>query len=260
MSLLDWNSIENSRHGIAVSNRVQSKTFHYRRMNINNKLLPKNIKPEITIIVAAFNEEKYIGRCLRSLLSQNFPRDLFQILVINDGSTDKTSYALELFKEDINIISNNENIGLPASLNKAILNIKSKYFVRVDADDYVSSNFLLFLYEFITLNDNMDAIACDYNLFDDNEKIVSRKNCIDDPIACGILFSTSHIIDIGLYDENFLIWEEKDLRIRFSKKYSIHRLELPLYRYRKHEDNITNNKEESNYYMDNLSLKHKLDK
>lgn len=212
---------------------------------------------KISVIVAACNEEKYIGRCIRSLIAQNFPKDKFEIIVINDGSTDRTHYALELFKEDITILTNEKNKGLPASLNRAISQINSKYFVRVDADDYVSNNFLLFLYSFIEEND-MDAVSCDYNLIDDEENIVSRKNSLEDPIACGILFHTSQIIEIGLYDEDFLLHEERDLRIRFSKKYTIHRLELPLYRYRKHENNITNDKLSMQSHMENLKIKHKL--
>ena len=214
--------------------------------------------PIITVIVAAWNEDKYIGRCIRSLIAQNFPRDNFEILVVNDGSTDRTHYALELFKEDISVLTNDGNIGLPASLNRAVSHIKSKYFVRVDADDYVSNNFLLFLFSFIEEN-RMDAVSCDYNLIDDQENIVSRKNCLEEPIACGILFQTSQIMDIGLYDEDFLLHEERDLRIRFSKKYKIHRLEMPLYRYRRHENNLTNNKVSMKSHMEKLKLKHDLD-
>ena len=103
-------------------------------------------KELVTVIVAIHNEEKHIGRCLRSLLSQNFLKELFQIVVVNDGSTDRTSYALELFSEDIIVINNQKNLGLPASLNKAIDYINTKYFVRVDGDDYVGNNFLLFKY------------------------------------------------------------------------------------------------------------------
>ena len=105
-------------------------------------------------------------------------------------------------------------------------------------------------------NLHIDAIACDYNIIDDNETLISRKNCMEDPIACGILFNTRQIVDIGLYDETFQIWEEKDLRIRFLEKHSIYRLELPLYRYRKHESNITNNKKKSDFFMNKLILKH----
>ena len=216
-----------------------------------------NNTPEITVIIPAYNEEFYIARCLRSLISQNFSKNLYQIIVINDGSTDNTLRILDSFKKDVHIVNNIKNNGLPTSLNKIIKKIKTKYFVRVDADDYVSVYFLQYLFNFMTKNNHIDAIACDYNLIDDNERLLSRKNCMKEPIACGILFKTKQIIDIGLYDESFQIWEEKDLRIRFLEKYSIYRLELPLYRYRKHESNITNNKKESDYFMNKLNLKHK---
>jgi len=216
--------------------------------------------PKITVIIPAHNEDAYIARCLRSLISQTFQKELYQIIVINDGSTDKTIEILETFKSDIEIINNTKKIGLPASLNKAILDTETKYFVRVDADDYVSVNFLKYLYDFMSKNLYIDAIACDYNIIDDNETLISRKNCMEDPIACGILFNTRQIVDIGLYDETFQIWEEKDLRIRFLEKHSIYRLELPLYRYRKHESNITNNKKESDFFMNKLILKHQKNK
>ena len=60
----------------------------------------------VSIIVPVYNQEKYIGRCLRSLLAQDFDKDRFEVIVINDGSNDKTAYALELFKNDIVIINN----------------------------------------------------------------------------------------------------------------------------------------------------------
>ena len=216
--------------------------------------------PVVTVIVAAYNEERFIGRCIRSLLSQSFPRVMFEIMVVNDGSDDRTDYALELFDEDLVIIKNSKNIGLPASLNRAIRRVKTPYFVRVDADDFVSSNFLLFLYNFIVQNHYMDAVSCDYNLINDQEDIIERKNCMSDPIACGIMFKTDQIIEIGLYDEDFLLHEERDLRIRFLKKYSIYRLELPLYRYRIHENNMTKDQDSMHLHMLNLISKHKLDR
>ena len=55
--------------------------------------------PKISIIVPAYNQEKYIGRCIRSLLSQSLSKNKFEIIVINDGSKDKTEQALKLFKK-----------------------------------------------------------------------------------------------------------------------------------------------------------------
>ena len=104
----------------------------------------------------------------------------------------------------------------------------------------------------------MDAVACDYLLVDDKEEVIERKNCIKDPIGCGIMFKSSHLFEIGLYDEKFLLSEEKELRYRFEKKYKIHRLELPLYRYRRHERNISNDQEALDHHDKKLKQKHRL--
>ena len=97
----------------------------------------------VSVIVPVYNQEKYIGRCLRSLLAQDFPKNEYEIIVINDGSTDRTSYGLELFKNDIVLINNKKNKGLPYSLNQGIRKSKSKFIVRVDSDDYVNVNYKL---------------------------------------------------------------------------------------------------------------------
>lgn len=212
--------------------------------------------PTVSVLVPVHNQEKYIGRCLRSLLSQNYPREAFEIIVIDDGSHDRTPYALELFQDEITLVRNETNLGLPASLNRGIRASSAPYLVRVDSDDYVNANFLNLLNLFLTENHYMDAVACDYFLVDDREDVLARKNCIEEPIACGIMFRTEQLIDIGLYDESFLLHEERDLRFRFLQKYSIHRLELPLYRYRRHESNITNDEDAMGHHMTRLVQKH----
>lgn len=216
----------------------------------------KNI-PVISVIVPAYNQEKYIGRCLRSLMNQN-TKEKYEIIVINDGSTDKTKYGLKLFQDEIVLINNKKNYGLPYSLNVGIKKSKAPYIVRVDSDDYVNENYLNTLFMFLEQNINIDAVACDYFLVNDKEKILERKNCEKDPIACGIMFRNTQLVEIGMYDENFLINEERDLRIRFLKKYKIKRIELPLYRYRMHENNMTKNKKKRDIHDDKLKKKHNL--
>ena len=166
---------------------------------------------------------------------------------------------MDLFADEVCILHNDENLGLPASLNRAIRKANGEYLVRVDADDYVSTRFLLFLHSFITNNLYMDAVACDYNLVDDQGKVIARKNCMQEPIACGIMFRANQLFDIGLYDENFLVHEDQDLRIRFLKKYNIARLELPLYRYRRHDANMTNDIHAAELHRRNLAKKHGID-
>ena len=187
------------------------------------------------------------------------PQVNYEIIVINDGSSDRTPYALELFYDAIHIITNESNLGLPASINRGIMAAKAQYVVRVDADDYVNTNFLNFLYYFLDQNPDLDAVACDYWLFNDNEEWLERIDCSRRPIACGILFRKQQLIDIGMYDESFRCHEDRDLRIRFEKKHTITRLQLPLYRYRRHEANLTNNAESMEHHRQGLIRKHGAD-
>lgn len=212
--------------------------------------------PTISVLVPVRNQEKYIGRCLRSLLSQSFPRDGFEVVVVDDCSEDRTPYALELFRDEITLVRNDTHLGLPASLNRGIRATSSPFVVRVDSDDYVNSEFLRFLHIFLVTNRYMDAVACDYLVVDDREDVLARRSCVEEPIACGIMFRTEQLIDIGLYDESFLLHEDRELRYRFLQKYSIHRVELPLYRYRRHETNMTNNAERMARHMAQLIDKH----
>lgn len=217
-------------------------------------------KCKVSVIVAAYNQELFIGRCLRSLLHQTMSHNNYEIIVIDDGSVDKTAYALELFCDTadsiVKVITNKSNLGLPASLNKGIKAAIAPYIVRVDADDFVNTNFINFLSMYLESGDNVDAAACDYLLIDDKEVTIDKCDCMKNPIACGIMFRKEQLLEIGLYDENFRYHEEREMRIRFEKKYVIQRLGIPLYRYRRHDKNITNHNKEMESYYDALKLKH----
>ncbi len=212
--------------------------------------------PTTTVLITAYNVEKYIGRAIRSALNQSADKNSYEIIVINDCSTDRTRFALEVFEDEIRLFNNEERIGLPASLNRGIRKARGQYIVRIDGDDYVHKEFIKILELHLGLNEGMHAVACDYLAVDDNEVVLGHKNCMEEPIACGIMFRVEQIIDIGIYDEDFLWREDEDLRLRFLKKYSIDRVRLPLYRYRRHEFNMTNNTEKMKIFEHKLYEKH----
>ncbi len=215
-------------------------------------------KPKISVIIPTFNQEKYLGRCLRSLMDQSINRVDYEIIVVNDGSQDKTKFAANLFKEEIKLINNKKNMGLPYSINKGILSAKGRYVVRVDSDDYVNKEFLNIPYNFLSNNEEIDAISCDYFLVDDKERVIKRENSNKKPIGCGIMFRLEQLLELGLYDNKLLVHEDKDLRYRFLKKFKIYRIPLPLYRYRKHEKNITNNLFKMKKHFRQFKKKHKI--
>lgn len=212
--------------------------------------------PTTTVLITAYNVEKYIGRAIRSAINQSMDRKSYEIIVINDCSTDRTRFALEVFEDDIRLFNNEKRIGLPASLNRGIKKARGQFIVRIDGDDYVHKEFIRILELYLAMNEGTHAIACDYILVDNNEVVLDHKNCMEEPIACGIMFRIEQLIDIGLYDEDFLCCEDEDLRLRFLKKYSIERLKLSLYRYRRHENNITANLENMGHFSQLLNEKH----
>lgn len=215
-----------------------------------------SVAPKISVIITAHNEERFIGRCLRSIINQTLWTLDYEVIVVNDASTDKTDYALELFGDSVIVINNETNLGLPASINRGVKFASGHYIVRLDADDYVNVNYLNFLSFFLDSNEEYDAVACDYILVDDSEKVLERCDASQKPIGCGIMFKREHLLDLGLYDESFRVHEDKDLRLRFEKAYKVGHLNLPLYRYRKHAKNMTNNTDLMTQHESRLNRKH----
>jgi glycosyltransferase involved in cell wall biosynthesis len=216
--------------------------------------------PTVSIVVAVRNQERYIGRCIRSILNQTYPREDYEVIVIDDASTDRTRYALELFDGEIKVIHNAERKGLPGSLNVGIKSARGRFVVRIDGDDYVHVEYVNVLSMHLTLNPWMDAVCCDYHLVGDHDQVLERINSAERPIGCGIMFRIDQLVELGLYDEQFLSHEDRDLRIRFLEKHQIHHIALPLYRYRRHDENMTNNHGEMNQYLKELEAKHGIDK
>ena len=203
---------------------------------------------KISIIITNYNYGKYLARCIRSCISQSIEKKDFEIIVIDDNSKDNSFKVLKEFNKNIKLIHNKKNIGVSKSVNKAVKLAKGEYFVRVDADDYISSYLLTFLYNAFSILPDKFGVACDYYNITNNGKIISRVKSKNKPIACGILYNRKKFISYGMYNSKFRHREEEELRLRLGNKYKIHRLNLPLYKYRLHENNKTKSKEYLNIF------------
>ena len=198
--------------------------------------------PEISVIVCSYNHDKWLERCIRSLAHQeDIDASTYEVIVVNDASTDNTEAVLANleFLPRLRVIRNEANIGLPASLNKAIRGALGRYVVRVDSDDYVTRRFLSLMRLFLNMNREYQAVAVDYVKVDEFENVIKKVNCLEHEIACGVMFRKECLFDIGLYDETFKMREGHNLRRRFEQKFRVARLEFPLYKYRHHAANRT---------------------
>lgn len=210
----------------------------------------------VSVIITSYNYGRYVERALRSCLNQSLDKNRMEIIVVNDASTDNTQAILDNYVQDARIFHLPENRGLSGARNEGVRKAKGQYVVFLDADDYLHADTLKVQSLFLDENHTLDAVAIDYYLVDEKENHNEWVNVDEKPIACGIMFRKDLLIEIGLYDENFRAREEEDLRIRFLEKFQIHRIPLPLYRYRRHDSNLTNDQEAMEYAQQKLNQKH----
>lgn len=130
---------------------------------------------KVSVIVPAYNAEKYIERCLESLINQSIGNGL-EIIVVNDGSTDQTQRILE-FYESINKnirVYNTANKGVSHARNFGIQCAKGKYITFVDADDWLELDCYKRMYD-IAVSEKVDIVAAGIYIDSEKGNIISRK-------------------------------------------------------------------------------------
>jgi len=198
----------------------------------------------ISVIVTNYNYEIYLGRCLRSLLDQTLDATEFEVILVDDNSTDFSMRVASAFEGRIRTITCLENVGLASASNLGIRAARGRYIVRVDADDFVHPEFLRFLLRFMELKSReCDAVAVDYSEVDSQGNLIVQKDAALNPIACGVAFKSEVMLELGLYREGMRIGEDDEFMNKFiAAGYILEHLELPLYRYTQHDQSLTANK------------------
>jgi glycosyltransferase involved in cell wall biosynthesis len=211
----------------------------------------------ISLIITAHNYAQYVERAIRSALDQSLGQSEYEILVINDASTDHTQDVLENYKEEVRVFNLEQNLGLAGARNFGIQKAKGQFIIFLDADDYIHRDLLKVQKLFLEENTKLDAVSTDYYLVNERGERIEHVCAEEKPIACGIMFRKDFLYNIGLYDEKFRAREEEDLRIRWTEQYNIYNLIVPLYRYRMHESNLTKNTSAMDEHRELLDSKHK---
>lgn len=211
----------------------------------------------VSIIITTYNYAQYVERAIRSALDQSLPSSEFEILVVNDCSSDRTADILQNYVDEVRVYNLEKNLGLSGARNFGIQKAKGQFIVFLDADDYIHKDLLKVQKLFLDENPKLDAVSTDYYLVDERGARIEHVNAEEKPIACGIMFRKDFLYNIGLYDETFRAREEEDLRIRWTQKYNIHNLLIPLYRYRMHTSNLTKDEDAMSKHQELLQSKHK---
>jgi len=119
--------------------------------------VPNTFCPTVATIVPCWNEEKTVSGTINSLLALNYPKNKFEIIVVNDGSTDNTRAVLAHFKDNPQItIVHKENGGKHSAMNEALKYTNAEFIGCLDADSYVEKDALTHI---VSHFDNLDVVA-----------------------------------------------------------------------------------------------------
>jgi glycosyltransferase involved in cell wall biosynthesis len=125
-----------------------------------------NYNPLVTVIVAAYNSENYISNCIESIISQSY--DNIEIIVVDDGSTDKTAEIVKRYKKEVRYFYQMPS-GSPAGpRNTGLLQSSGDYLCFCDNDDLLVKNRIAMQADFLQRHSDVGIVFCDYRNFDDN--------------------------------------------------------------------------------------------
>lgn len=211
-----------------------------------------------SFLIPAYNVEKYLKKCITSILNQKYKKSNYEIVIVNDGSIDKTSKIITNFQKiykNIKLVSQN-NKGLPETRQTLINNAQGEWIIFVDADDYLSPNFLDILdphishdYNFYIIKEIKDQLA---------KKIDStiQKNKMDDSIASRVIHKS--LFNKYKFPKNRYAIEDWDFYVHKYNKFKIKNLtniNNLWYHYRFNEKSLS----KDNKYVYKSRLTHALD-
>jgi len=213
--------------------------------------------PKVSVVIPTYNYGKYIEKAIDSVLAQTY-KD-FEIIVVDDGSTDNTREIIETKYEDKVRYFYQENKGAPAARNRGIEKSKGEYLVFLDADDYLAPS---------SLEDRVSILECDgdfawvyskWQYVDTNGNVQNKAFCkapfafrkklrghVFREMLCGTLINTSavlirksSVIEVGGFDECLTAFQDYDLWLRVSLRHNVEYVDKVLAYVGLHEGSIS---------------------
>lgn len=209
--------------------------------------------PVVSVLMPAYNAQKYIALAIESILEQTFSD--FEFIIIDDGSTDKTPLIIEEYaKKDSRIIflQNSQNLKISQALNLGLKIAKGEFIARMDADDWsyperlrVQLDFMMAHPEVVISGANIEV--CDQNLNILNSRTYLKTNLQIrnkifklNPFAHSVTFYRTEIAKkAGGYDANFNLAEDYDLYFRMGKYGEFANISKVLLKLRTHPQSLS---------------------
>jgi glycosyltransferase involved in cell wall biosynthesis len=221
----------------------------------------------VSVVIAAYNAERYIGEAIDSILAQTFPD--FELLLVDDGSTDATAaIGQEAAKRDARVVViSQEHLGIPRSRNKGIALSRGEFMAVHDADDVSVPERFARQVDFLdkhpdvavvgSVAEGIDADGSFMRIIQvplDHESIRRGVPNTLRFIHGSLLIRRAAVEAVGGYRPEFPVSSDYDLYLRLSERFGVANLPEPLYRYRRAETRISMNRRTLQHYYHQVVL------
>jgi len=244
--------------------RARNEIYYLRTSDIGAPFVERLV----SIVLPVYNGEDYLAQSIESVLSQTYGD--FELIVVNDGSTDETSSIVEEYasKDSRICVINQENQKLPRALANGFNVARGEYFTWTSADNNMHSDFVEKLVADLEDNPEIDMVYANMNLIDENGDYITdlswylhplypqavsyphsttRLNLgINNTIGAAFMYRASVAYAIGEYSANRYTVEDTDYWMRVNNLFEIRHatFEEPIYDYRWHSNSLTAKREE----------------
>ncbi len=211
------------------------------------------MKPDISVIMSVYNGELYLEEAIESVRNQTFQN--WELIVINDCSTDNTAQILADFSrvdDRIHVYTNEVNLRLPKSLNKAISFASGKYIARMDADDICLSERLEKQFRFMEEHEDIALSSCRFMTLKNgvyqsggaggrcDSEAMHAMLLVANPILHPGVIAKAEVVKALKYDTTLTCTEDLELWTRMAiGRYKMEILPECLMLYRLHDKQIT---------------------
>ena len=195
---------------------------------------------KVSIIIRTYNAEKTLARAIESALTQDFPTDQFEIVIVDDGSTDGTKQLLEKYPSNSRVVlARQENKGTSEAANYGIRVARGDVIILLDADDELmpdAVSALLAMFQEQSIN----YVYGDYfEEYDGIKNLVHPKDPFKAP-AGAFAWRRESLISEGGFIEN-TIFPEYDILLRTWERWKGARMQKPVFIYHRSKNSITGN-------------------
>lgn len=215
-----------------------------------SKLFPPEV-PKVTVVIPVYNREKYVAAAIESILAQTFPD--FELLVIDDGSTDRSREIIQSYRDPrLHLVCNETNLGIPKTRNRGLQLAQGEYLAFLDSDDWAYPERLAKQVAFLDSHPDYAAVGAWVAWMDEEGRSlrrIRRKPVLPDEIAAQRLFrqgiensaSMARTVVLREYGhrEEYDLSEDFDLWSRIAAQHKLATLPEVLGRCRMHESRTT---------------------